>query len=433
MNFPHFLAKRIAFSKDRSFTRVIIRIAMATIAISIAVMIMTSAVTNGFKKEITEKIFGFWGHIHITDSNISRLFEVVPIDGDLEVFDEIQNIRQVTYDGETSFLGLPFGKKMKEMTSYGGVKGVYPYIVLPGLITTKNNIHGILLKGVDTNYKWETMNDFLVEGKLLTFPQDSNQHEIIISRNIAKKLSITRGDRIILSFVKNNVQWKRRFTVCGIYNTGLEEYDKRLALIDIRVLREVLDWADSEIQGMEVVLDDIRDLDLMADYIYYENVPSHLYVESIRSKFPSIFEWLNLQNINERVITNLMILVGLINMVTVLLILVLERTRMIGILKSLGARQWQIRKVFLYHAAYIILFGLLMGNMIGLSIAFLQKHFGFIKLDENNYYLDTAPIYLDWYQILWLNIGTFFITLIFLIIPTFLVAKISPLKAIRFE
>ncbi|MFZ1703063.1 MAG: FtsX-like permease family protein [Saprospiraceae bacterium] len=433
MNFPHYLAKRIAFTKDKSFTRIIIRIAIATIAISMTVMIMTSAVTNGFKREITDKIFGFWGHIHITDSNVSRIFEVVPIEGDQTVFNEIRNIKQVEYEAEGSFLGLPFGKKKVDMVTKGGVKGVYPYIVLPGLITTKKNIHGVLLKGIDEHYKWESMSKFLVEGSWLKFPQDINDQQIILSRNMAKKLSLEPNDKIILSFVKNNVQWKRRFTICGLYNTGLEEYDKRLALLDINVLREVLGWSDSEVQGMEVVLDDISDMDILADYIYYENVPSNMYVETIRSKFPSIFEWLNLQNVNERVITNLMILVGLINMATVLLILVLERTRMIGILKALGSNIWQIRKVFLYHAAYIIFLGLVIGNVIGLSLAFLQKKFGFISLDENNYYLDTAPIYIDVYHIIWLNLATFLMTLLFLILPTFLVSKISPLKAIRFE
>lgn len=433
MNFSHFMARRIAFTQERSFTRVIIRIAIATIAISMVVMIMTTAVTKGFKKEITDKIFGFWGHIHITDSNIARFFEVVPIDGTLPEFDEIRNIKQIEYEGETSFLGLPFGKKSKMMTTSGGVEGLYPYIVLPGLINTKKNIHGVLLKGLDSTYRWQSMDPFLKEGKWLTFPQNIDSSEIVLSKNIAAKLSLKLGDRVILSFVKNNVQWKRRFTICGIYNTGLEEYDKRMALIDISVLREVLGWQPNEVQGMEVIVEDKRDLDIMADYIYYENVPANLYVETIRSKFPSIFEWLNLQNVNEKVITNLMILVGLINMATVLLILVLERTRMIGILKALGAGQWQIRKIFLYHAAYIVLFGLLAGNLIGIGLVWLQKKYQFIKLDENSYYLDTAPVDLDFSQVLWLNLWTFCITLLFLIIPTFLVARISPLKAIRFE
>lgn len=433
MNFSHFMAKRIAFTPDRSFTRVIIRIAIATIAISMVVMIMTTAVTKGFKKEITDKIFGFWGHIHITDANISRFFEVVPIDGTLAEFDEIRNIQQIEYEGETSLFGLPFGKKSKMMTTFGGVEGLYPYIVLPGLINTKKNIHGVLLKGLDSTYRWNSMDPFLKEGKWLTFPQKIDSSEIVLSKNIATKLSLKLGDKVILSFVKNNVQWKRRFTICGIYNTGLEEYDKRMAIIDIDVLREVLNWSPQEVQGMEVVLEDIRDLDLLADYIYYENVPAHLYVETIRSKFPSIFEWLNLQNVNEKVITNLMILVGLINMATVLLILVLERTRMIGILKALGSRPWQIRKIFLYHAAYIVMIGLLIGNVVGLFLVWLQKEYRFITLDENSYYLDTAPVAIDLSQIIWLNVWTFLVTLVFLVIPTFLVTRISPLKAIRFE
>jgi len=213
----------------------------------------------------------------------------------------------------------------------------------------------------------------------------------------------------------------------------LEEYDKRFGIVDIAKVQEILGWPASDVQGMEVVLDDVRDLDIISEYIYYEVLPQEYFAETIRSKFPSIFEWLNLQDINEKIILQLMIIVAIINMITVLLILILERTQMIGILKSLGMNNWSIRKIFIYNAGYIIFFGLIFGNILGLGVAFLQKHFQFIKLEEANYYLSTAPIEINWWTVLLLNIATLVVTLIFLVIPTMLVTRITPVKALRFE
>jgi len=433
MDVSHFIAKRIAFSKSKSFTRIIIRIAIAAIAVSLAVMILTTAIITGFKKEIKDKIFGFWGHIHITDSNINRNFELVPIDQSLVCFGEIRSIKQLEFTTNPQVFGFDIAGQEIDRATFGGVKSVYPYILMPGLATTKDLLHGVLLKGVGTDYDWSKMESFIIEGQPLKITNDSLSTDLLISKNIANKLFLKVGDKLILSFIREGEEWKKRFSVCGIYNTGLEEYDKRLGLVDIGVLQEVLGWQKHEVQGMEVVLDDIRDLDIMADYMYYEVVPGNLYVESIRAKFPSIFEWLALQDINEKVILQLMLLVAIINMITVLLILILERTQMIGILKSLGATHWQIRKIFVINAGYIIFFGLIFGNILGLSLAFIQKRFQFIRLDEANYYLSTAPISIDFWTVFWLNVTTFGITLVFLIIPTMLVSRITPVKALRFE
>ncbi len=433
MNIEHFIAKRIAVTNTGSFTKVIIRIAMAAIAVSLTVMILTTAIISGFKQEISDKIFGFWGHIHVTDSNINRNFELIPISKDEKFYDEIRDIKQLEYQAEAKILGFALKDKVVDKKTYSGVKGVHPYIILPGLLSSKRNFHGVLLKGVDEAYDWTKMEAFIKDGKRITYLPDSSSADILVSKNIADKMLISTGDKVVLSFIRDNQQIKKRFQVCGIYNTGLEEYDKRFGIVDIKKLQEILGWNVNEVQGMEVVLNDVRDLDVISEYVYYEILPQQLYAESIRSKFPSIFEWLSLQDINETIILQLMVLVAIINMITVLLILILERTQMIGILKSLGMNNWQVRKIFIYNAGYIIFYGLIIGNILGLGIALLQKHFNFIKLDEANYYLDTAPIEINWMALILLNVGTFVVTLITLVLPTMLITRITPVKALRFD
>lgn len=433
MNIEHFIAKRIAVTNTGSFTKVIIRIAMAAIAVSLTVMILTTAIISGFKQEISDKIFGFWGHFHVTDSNINRNFELIPISKDEKFYDEIRDIKQLEYQAEAKILGFALKDKVVDKKTYSGVKGVHPYIILPGLLSSKRNFHGVLLKGVDEAYDWTKMEAFIKDGKRITYLPDTSSADILVSKNIADKMLISTGDKVVLSFIRDNQQIKKRFQVCGIYNTGLEEYDKRFGIVDIKKLQEILGWNVNEVQGMEVVLNDVRDLDVISEYVYYEILPQQLYAESIRSKFPSIFEWLSLQDINETIILQLMVLVAIINMITVLLILILERTQMIGILKSLGMNNWQVRKIFIYNAGYIIFYGLIIGNILGLGIALLQKHFNFIKLDEANYYLDTAPIEINWMALILLNVGTFVVTLITLVLPTMLITRITPVKALRFD
>lgn len=433
MNIEHFIAKRIALTNSGSFTKVIIRIAIAAIAVSLTVMILTTAIIAGFKKEITDKIFGFWGHIHITDSNINRSFELSPIEKNDLYYDQIRDIKQIDYEDQASILGFEIDGKVQQKTTIGGVKGVYPYIISPAMLSTKDNFHGVLLKGVDASYNWASMREYIVDGNQVEYTKDSMSVDLLISKNIADKMLLATGDKVVLSFIRDNVRIKKRFQVCGIYNTGLEEYDKRFGIVDIYKLQDILNWDTSQVQGMEVVLENVKDLDIFSEYIYYEILPQKFYAESIRSKFPSIFEWLNLQDINETIILQLMTLVAIINMITVLLILILERTQMIGILKSLGMNNWRVRKIFIYNAGYIIFFGLIAGNILGLGMAYLQKHFQFIKLDEANYYLSTAPIEINLINILLLNIGTFVVTLIFLVLPTMLVTRITPIKALRFE
>ncbi len=432
MNVSHFIAKRLAFSKSQSFVRVIIRIATIAVAISLAVMILTSLIINGFKKEISSKVFGFWGHIHITDTNVNRTFEQIPISKNGDLLDKIKGIKYIEYQSPVTYFGREVRGKYKTQRTKGGVRLVQPFAMAPGVMSTKKDFGAIILKGIDKTFEWDYFPEFIVDGDTLTLTGDL-ENGIIVSSITAREMQLKVGQKIRVSFIRNGDQIKRVFRVKGIYNTGLEEYDKRFALVDLRKVQGILGWKDDEITGYEVFVDDIDDLDIINDYIYNEILPARYYSESIRSKFPSIFEWLKLQDINEDLLMWLMIIVGAINMITALLILILERSHMIGVLKSLGATNRQIQKVFLYHAMYIILAGMLIGNLLGLGIGALQYYTRFIKLDETSYYLSYAPVLFDPGAILLINLLCITLILSFLIVPTFLVTKILPVKTLRFE
>ncbi|MDO8365177.1 MAG: FtsX-like permease family protein, partial [Saprospiraceae bacterium] len=257
--------------------------------------------------------------------------------------------------------------------------------------------------------------------------------EIIISRQTADRLQVGVGDKFIVHFVKERDQTRRMFQICGIYKTGLEEYDRKFALCDIRQVQNLLGWEENQVAGFELWLDDLSDLELYNHYIYQEVLPDDLLSVSIRDKFPSIFEWLELQDYNEIVILVLMLAVAIINMITALLVLVLERSTMIGILKALGAENRRIRSVFLYHAAVITLNGMFWGNLIGLGFCWLQNRFHLIRLNEADYYLSYAPVRVEWFTVLGINLGTLTITLVFLLLPSLVVSGIAPVRAIRFK
>lgn len=431
MNFSYFIARRVAITSQGSFSRLIIRIAVVAVALSVAVMIATNALIAGFKKEIGDKVFGFWGHIHITDTDISTsLLEAFPIKTKQPFYPYLDTIKNVEYYETRNFLGYEWERLTK---TKGGIRHIQVFAIKPGIIKAKSEIEGILLKGVGKDFEWDFMERYLVKGQKLTLTDTSMSSDILISQQTASRLRIDVGDSFIVHFVQGGEQLKRRFTVSGIYKTGLEEYDKIFALVDIRQIQRLLGWQEDEVSGFEVFLDDIEDLSIITEYIYYEKLPNNLYAETIRDKLREIFEWLELQNINEVVILTLMVVVAIINMITALLILILERTNMIGTLKALGATNWNIRRIFLYHAAYIVIVGLFWGNLTGIGLCILQDQFELIKLSEENYYLSVAPVQLKLWSILIINIGTLLVTLVFLIVPSYLVTSISPVKAIRFN
>ncbi|MFZ1678985.1 MAG: FtsX-like permease family protein [Saprospiraceae bacterium] len=424
MSYEPWIARKLMASGGGGFTRIILWIATGAVGLSVAVMIVSLALMTGFKHEITRKMFGFWGHIHISDPRSVRSYEALPFEYDSTMVRNIENIRKVDY---TPPEGSRSGDKMQ--TSKGGVHHVQSYIYLPGIITHDEQLEGIVLKGIGKDYDWNSINQFrLSDSTWSSLAID----ELIISQVTATRLKLNVGDKLILYFVRDQ-QLHRRFTIKGIYKTGLEENDSKFALASIDRVRELLGWSDTQVSGIEIAIDNIDDLNLITDYIYQEEIPPHLYAENIKEKFPSLFEWLELQDINTIVIIGLMLAVAIINMITALLILILERTQMIGILKSMGARDKSIRQVFLWFAMFITIGGILIGNVLGLGLALLEDKYHFIKLNEADYYLNYAPVMVMPWHLLVVNIGALVIIGICLIAPSFLVSKINPIKTIHFN
>ena len=450
MSFESFISRRLAFSAQKTFSRFIIRIAIAAVGLSLGVMIIAISLVNGFQQEISSKIFGFWGHVHITPYGFGQSFEDNPMTVhyiDLDSIRQMENVRHVQV----------FGHKA-------------------GIIKTADQIEGIVLKGVGTDFDWDHFNRFLDEGEQLTLSDTSLSREIIISAVTAKKLRLKVGDKILIHFIDESsvLERKRQLTISGIYHTGLEEYDEVYALVDMKHIQTLNDWNADEVNGFEVFLNEVeptatdefknfinmltlringRDL-LYPAHHYYDDLPlfevmfpleeAHYRINSeyiraetsaqtLREIYPNIFDWLALQNMNKYIILLLMIVVAIVNMITCLLILILERTNMIGILKALGATNRSIRKVFLYHSLYIVGFGLLAGNIFGLGLCYLQQAFGFIQLPEESYYVSEAPVVISYGVVLALNIGTIVVCFLALQLPSYLVYRISPVKAIRFS
>ncbi len=433
MNLSLFLARRAANNGQASFSQWILRIAVLAVALCMAVMLLTTALISGFKNEIGRKIFGFWGHIQITDVNVNRTLEATPIKNSKILTKDLSNLKSVQYEVAKTFAGFGLGSTTTKTTK-GGVHHIQSFAMKPGIIKTKDNrIEGIVLKGIGKDFNWDFMQQYLVEGKAIEQPDTSAGRDILLSQQTATRLKLSVGDKLMVYFVQNGDQLKRVFRVSGLYKTGLEEYDKKVALVDIRHVQQLQGWDANQVDGLEIFLDDYHDIAPITEHIYSNMLPDNLYAQTIREKFPAIFEWLDLQDVNEVVIIALILLVSIINMMTALLILILERTNTIGILKALGSTDWDIRTIFLYHAAWIIGKGLFWGNFIGLGICFLQSKFKFIRLNEADYYLSYAPIEVNWFTVLMLNLLTLAIILIALLIPSYLVTRISPVKAIRFK
>lgn len=412
MNISYFIASRIVNGQRGSFSSIIIRIAAASVALSVAVMVVTNAMITGFKFEIREKIFGFWGHIHVTHTTSNRsLLESVPIENDTTLWTALNQ------------------------SAWGGqIVGIKPYAVKPGIIKAGDAIEGIILKGIGpTQGGVDPAQDFIESGDYIEVDKPSPSNEIVISRQTADRLQVEVGSDLLIHFIQDGNQLRRKFVISGIYKSGLEEYDRQFAMVDIRRIQDILGWSANQVAGLEIIATPLAQVDLIAAFLQMEIIPIQWYAESIRQKLPEIFEWLDLQDINEIVIMALMIIVAVINMITALLILILERTQMIGILKALGSADKNIRAIFMYYSSYIIGMGLFWGNLFGLGLCWAQKKWSFIQLDEANYYLNTAPIKIEWWQWLSINIGTFGITLLFLIIPSFLIGRIHPVKAIKFN
>ncbi|MFT4664225.1 MAG: lipoprotein-releasing system permease protein [Polaribacter sp.] len=434
MKFEYFIARKVAEAGQQSFSRLIIRIAILAITISMAVMILATSLIQGFQNGISNKIFGFWGHIHVFDTNMNRSFEAIPVKRDQAFYPHIDTIGSILYRENREIFGYQIGEQLVEKKTKGGIRHIQVTANLPGIIKTNQLLEGIILKGVGEDFDWANMDNYIIEGvRTEESPKGMATKDLMVSQETARRLQLKMGDALNIHFVRGREQIARQFKISGIYKTGMEEFDRKFALADIGLIQEIYGWAPDEVGGFEVFVDDLDDLEIINEHLYLEELPNNMFSQTIRDKFPSIFEWLSLQDINKYVILSLMLIVSIINMITALMILILERTNMIGILKSLGSTNWSIRKIFLWYAAYIVSMGLLFGNLIGIALCWIQKNFEVIKLSEKDYYLSVAPIEMNFWIILFLNIGTLVITLLVLIIPSYLVARISPVKAIRFK
>lgn len=421
MQYDSWIARRLLSSGTTGFTRVILWMATGAVGLSIAVMILAFGLMTGFKHEITQKMFGFWGHIHISDPRIIRSYEAVPFVPDGQMVSSIRNTESIEWEES--------GRSHK---SRGGVAHVSSFIYLPGIINHQDQLEGIVLKGVDESYDWTMMNQFHAEEGEADW-NSLAEDELLISSITASRLNLKKGDKLVLYFVREGNPIQRRFTIKGFYKTGLEENDTKFALASMSRLRNILGWDSLMVSGLEVIVDNVDDLDHMANYIYQNELPPQLYAETVREKFPSLFEWLALQDINTVVIIGLMMAVAIINMITALLILIVERTQMVGILKSLGARQKNIRRIFLWFALGITAGGILIGNILGLGLGWLQDKYQFIRLDEADYYLSYAPVMILPWHIIAVNVGSFILIGLCLIGPTYLVGKINPVQTIHFK
>ena len=397
--------------RSGGFSRSILGIAVAGIAVGLAVMLVSVAIVTGFKNEISRKVIGFGAHISITNYDSNSSYETVPI------------------SGEQTWLS-----SLREMD---GVKSVDRYIVKAGIVKTVDYLQGAVFKGVDEEYNWSFFEEYLVDGKLLEINDTARTNGVLVSKSIADVLNLKVGDSFAAYFIQNPPRM-RKFTVEGIYNTQLEEFDKMYIVADIKHLRKLNDWKDGQVSGFEVKIDDIDQLDEMERKVSktccsYNPDGEILKVTNIRQEYPGIFDWLSLLDMNVWIILGLMVAVTGFNMISGLLVLILERVNMIGILKSMGATNVSVRKVFLYFASYLTIKGLLWGNVIGILLCVLQYYFGIIHLDPASYYVSTVPINLDIVNILLLNAGTLVVIVVMMILPSFIVSKITPADSRRFE
>lgn len=407
MNYELFIAKRIVFGSQsgRTISRPVVKIALASIAIGIAVMICAVMVVNGFKNEITEKAVGFGTHIRISNFDANNSFEEQPVEENPPFYNALKSDPDVSH--------------------------IQVYATKAGIIKTKDEIHGVVLKGVSNDFDWNFFKRKIIKGSVFATSDSLKSDKVLVSLKVAKLLNLKLNDDLFVYFVQQPPKI-RKFKIAGIYETGLDEFDNLYVFCDIANIRKLNDWTATQVGGFEVTLKNFNDLDVLAAKIYNETGYGFK-TETVKELYPQIFNWLDLLNMNVIIIIVLMIVVAGINMISTLLIIILENTQMIGILKAIGAGNISIRKMFLYVAVYLIAIGLLFGNIFALLLCFIQLKTGWIKLPQESYYVSVVPIDFSMWNILLLNAGTILICTLMLIVPSMIITKIQPVKAIRFD
>jgi lipoprotein-releasing system permease protein len=411
VNISSFIARRIAFNQQKSFSRFIIRLSVTATVISVAVMIITLSFVNGFQQTVGNKVFSFWGHVRVGSRQPMKasIAEEEPIQADNSL---VKSVRQISQ-----------------------VKSIHPFATKYAILKAPEEIEGVLVKGLDSTYDTLHMKSFMKQGRWIQFNDSTYSREIVISAYTAQQLGLKLNDRVLIYFIKPDGRLRPdKLTIVGIFKTGIEEYDKTYGIGDLKLIRRLNEWADDEIGGYEIFLNDYKQMDAVSDKIFaLDNFPQLWDTKTIQQVYPNIFDWLNIQDTNQYILITIMTIIAIINLITCLIILVLERLRMIGTLKALGATNWTVQKIFLFHSGLITITGIVLGALLGLGLLWLQQSTGFIHLPEDAYYMDKAEVKIIWWQIALVIAVTLIVSILVLLIPSFVVRRIQPIRAIRFS
>ncbi|WP_421877191.1 ABC transporter permease [Marinoscillum sp.] len=405
MNLPYFISKRITKNDTGSFSTVINKIAVVSIAVALAALICAFMILKGFENTIKEKIYSFSGHLTVSKYTLSTSFE------------------------QTSIIASD--SLVTKLTSLPGVDYLQTYAFMAGLLKTSDEVQGVIIKGLDNQFDTASFSKHMVAGSFPQFPEEGYGTEVAISAKIANYLQLGVGDEVLAFFAQNRPRY-RNLQITGIYETGLEDFDEKVVLGDINLVRRLNNWGDHTVGGIEIFLDDPSKMD-EAETLVFENTDTDLYVDKVSDKYMQIFDWLRLLDRNVVIFFTLVLFVAAFNMVSILLILIMERTQMVGVLKSLGAANGLIRRIFFFNGLNLILKGLFWGNLFSLVFCWAQLQFQLIPLDPENYYMSHVPIKFDMMAVLWINAFVVGITALALFIPLRVISRIKPIKAIRFD
>lgn len=406
MDFSYFVGKKLATRSGKSFTRLIIRLAIAAVGLSLAVMLLAVGVVRGFQHEIQQKVVGFDGHIHVRNLDLNQSRELKLIDANQDFIDTV--------------------------AQHPRVQTIAPFCLKAGIINTQKEIEGMVFKGVPANYDWAFIQKHLSVGRLPNLSDTTDTYEFILSQKVVDKLQLDTGEMVEVFFIQDGKVRRRRMELVGIFSTGLGEFDKTICFTDIRVIQRIYTTDYSLVSGFEITLNDLTNLEEMTDWVD-DRIGIKLRAENVRTQHNVIFQWLEIVDSNALIIIILMTIVSVVNLITAFLILIVDRTQMIGVFKALGANNGQVLRVFLLKGLTMVIPGMIIGNVLGLGLAYLQLKTGIFTLPEETYYMAVVPVKISLETILYLNVGTLLISLLMMFIPGLMVRVITPVRAIRFN